>query len=250
VIKTQNNYGQVKKYLEGKINYKLPGQKDLYNIMKTLPQNELNYLSNNLRQAQIPPANNSYEIEKNGEYTIETTDSKGRNYEINLNVENIDKISPNIVSEGKIENGIANIVAYDKKDKNGNYAESGIAKIELTYETPTQTTNWTTLDGKINEEGKVTAEVNQIKETNLAYVRATDNAGNVSSIKRITFKEEFKDEFRINESEMKSEKSNKISEQENFTSGPISYAYIAIGISIVIGIGVLMYTKNIRYFNI
>ena len=63
VIKTQNNYGQVKKYLEGKINYKLPGQKDLYNIMKTLPQNELNYLSNNLRQAQIPPANNSYEIE-------------------------------------------------------------------------------------------------------------------------------------------------------------------------------------------
>ena len=63
VIKTQNNYGQLKRYFIGKINYSLPGQKDLYNIIKSLPNNDLIYLNNNLKQVQIPPTgNNSYEV--------------------------------------------------------------------------------------------------------------------------------------------------------------------------------------------
>ena len=64
VILTQNNYGQLKKYLNGKVNYNLPGQKDLYNIIKSLPQNDLKDLSNNLRPIQIQQGGiNSYEID-------------------------------------------------------------------------------------------------------------------------------------------------------------------------------------------
>ena len=41
VIKTQNNYGQLKRYFIGKINYRKNKQKDLYNIIKSLPNNDI-----------------------------------------------------------------------------------------------------------------------------------------------------------------------------------------------------------------
>lgn len=190
--------------------------------------------------------NNSYEIEKNGEYTIEITDARGRNYAVNFNVGNIDKISPNIVYTGKIENGIANIVAYDEVDNNGNNAKSGIARIELTYETPTADTKWDSIDGNINEEGKMIAEVRQIKETSTVYVRAIDNAGNVSSIKRIIFKEEFKDEFKLQENGLKSEKSEANEELDMLQSDKMSTVYIVTGIAMVICIGILSYIKECK----
>ena len=186
----------------------------------------------------------TYTIEKNGEYIIEVSDSKGMKYEAELKIDNIDKIKPNVAYTGKIENGVANIVASDKADKTGDNACSGIAKIELTYETPTIDTEWVTLEGEITEEGKMIAQVKQIQETQFAYVRAIDNAGNSSTIRKIEFKDEFKEQETIDVVEIKEENANK--GQEILISEQASIAYVIIGSLIVIGVGILMIFKEYR----
>lgn len=186
----------------------------------------------------------TYTIEKNGEYIIEVSDSKGMKYEAELNINNIDKIKPNVAYTGKIENGVANIVASDKADKTGDNACSGIAKIELTYETPTIDTEWVTLEGEITEEGKMIAQVKQIQETQFVYVRAIDNAGNSSTIRKIEFKDEFKEQETIDVVEIKEENANK--GQEILISEQASIAYVIIGSLIVIGVGILMIFKEYR----
>ena len=197
-----------------------------------------------------------YKIETNGEYIITVKDAKERVYDITVNVENIDKINPDVAYTGKIENGIANIVAYDKVDTVGDFAKSGISKIELTYETPRVDTEWTELEGKINEEGKMIAKVKQIATTKLAYVRTIDNAGNVSTIRKIDFKEDLNEEEQRKQIEEQEklqidQNSTQIEEQklknsnlfENIQDNNGEILYLIVGIIIIIGIGFSMYIK-------
>ena len=58
-IKKENNYEQLKKYFEGKFNA-VPGEKEIYNIIRQLPQNHLAELTNNLKQTYIPKPLTSY----------------------------------------------------------------------------------------------------------------------------------------------------------------------------------------------
>ena len=63
-IKKENNYAQLKIYFEGKIN-SYPGQKEVYNIIRQLQQNQLIELNKNLKnQSYIPKAlPNAYQID-------------------------------------------------------------------------------------------------------------------------------------------------------------------------------------------
>ena len=63
-IKKENNYSQLKNYFEDKIKDTPPELKEIYNIIKSLPQNSLNNLINNLKLTYIPKALPSfYEID-------------------------------------------------------------------------------------------------------------------------------------------------------------------------------------------
>ena len=62
-IKKVNNYNQLKKFFEGRI-YSYPSEKEVYNIIRQLPQNHLVALNNNLHQTDIPqPLPSAYQIE-------------------------------------------------------------------------------------------------------------------------------------------------------------------------------------------
>lgn len=135
-------------------------------------------------------------IEKNGEYTIDVTDSKGRKYTSNVNVGNIDKLEPIVQFSGEIINGIANITAYDQ-DATADYAKSGIARIEMTYDNPTENTKWTEVDGQTDAQGNVSASIELTQENNVAYIRAIDNAGNISKTTTITLDEEEKQNGKV-----------------------------------------------------
>ena len=52
-IRKQNNYDQLVKYFQGKINYNLPTEGDVNNIIKKLSQNDLKNLTNNLKLNQV-----------------------------------------------------------------------------------------------------------------------------------------------------------------------------------------------------
>ena len=52
-IRKQNNYEQLVKYFQGKINYNLPTGGDVNNIIKNLPQNDRKNLTNNLKLNQV-----------------------------------------------------------------------------------------------------------------------------------------------------------------------------------------------------
>ena len=52
-IRKQNNYDQLVKYFQGKINYNLPTEGDVNNIIKNLPPNDLKNLTNNLKVNQV-----------------------------------------------------------------------------------------------------------------------------------------------------------------------------------------------------
>ena len=59
-IQTQNNYDKLKKFFENKLNKDTNNEKDLYKIIKSLPQNELIELANNLQQKPIQKADISF----------------------------------------------------------------------------------------------------------------------------------------------------------------------------------------------
>ena len=62
-ISKENNYSQLNKYFKGKIN-PYPGDKEIYNIIRQLPQNQLADFINNLKQTYIPKAlPTAYQIE-------------------------------------------------------------------------------------------------------------------------------------------------------------------------------------------
>lgn len=226
-------------------------------ILNTTENTESQIISIDVKKGEkIINKEDSYKIETNGEYIVTVKDEKQRVYDIIVNVENIDKINPDIAYTGKIENGIANIVAYDKADTLGEFAKSGISKIELTYETPRVDTEWTELEGKINEEGKMYAQVKQIATTKLAYVRTIDNAGNVSTIRKIDFKEDLNEEEQIKQIEeqekIEIEQNNtQIKEQEfknsnlfeNIDENNSELMYLVVGIIIIMVIGFSMYIK-------
>ena len=52
-IRKQNNYEQLVKYFQGKINYNLPTEGDVNNIIKKLSKNDLKNLTNNLKLNQV-----------------------------------------------------------------------------------------------------------------------------------------------------------------------------------------------------
>ena len=55
-IQNKYNYLQLKKFFEGKLNCTIPNQNQIYNIIKSLPQNEKNEFINNLNQINIQKA--------------------------------------------------------------------------------------------------------------------------------------------------------------------------------------------------
>ena len=59
----ENNYSQLNKYFKGKIN-PYPGEKEIYNIIRQLPQNQFTEFINNLQPTYIPKAlPSAYQIE-------------------------------------------------------------------------------------------------------------------------------------------------------------------------------------------
>lgn len=184
-----------------------------------------------------------YTIDKNGKYTVKLEDKEGRSYFANFDVDNIDKVKPNIVYRGNIENGAVNIVAYDEKDKDGNYASSGAQKIELTYDDPTGNATWVDVETSKDEKGNINAQIKKLENTKYAYVRTIDNAGNVSKIKRITFKEEVSQNHVLQQEEMKAHSNEYIDNNKNGKSNVITILYICIGLTLILSTGILCY-KN------
>ena len=232
-------------YFAPTINYSLDNTKwTSENINLNLIENTKGLITSKSikNENDVQEIEDNYTIEKNGDYTIQISDSKEREYKLELNVANIDKVKPNIVYKGKIENGIANIVAYDVESENSDYAKSGIAKIELTYETPTNETEWKAVKGNLNEDGKLTAEIKQIETTKFAYVRAIDNAGNVSKIKKITFKEDYI--LKENEKEEK-QYTQQVEGHSNMPqTGQNRIGYLIIGFIIILSMGILIYIES------
>lgn len=217
---------------------------DTKNILKSVEvQKEEKTISNEL------PA----KITENGEYLIRVTDKNEKASVFSIKIENIDKLGSDIAYKGKIEKGVAKVIAYDKDDNTGNNANSGISKIEITYEKPKEDTNWTSLDGKIKEDGKMIAQVKQVHETNMAYVRTIDNAGNIGQVRKIEFKEELDEEeqkkqveeFEIEESSLKIEEQefNKSNYLEVVDEKNSDNVFLIVGIIIIISISISMYMK-------
>ena len=123
-------------------------------------------------------------VEKNGIYTINVTDSKGRTYTSKIKVANIDKLKPTIETVESTTDGEVNVKAYDT-EATENYGKSGIAKIEVAYEEPNEQTQWQQIATQVDEEGNTNATVKFIEGKNAAYVRAIDNAGNISDVTKL-----------------------------------------------------------------
>ena len=123
-------------------------------------------------------------VEKNGIYTINVTDSKGRTYTSKIKVANIDKLKPTIETVESTTDGEVNVKAYDT-EATENYGKSGIAKIEVAYEEPNEQTQWQQIATQVDEEGNTNATVKFIEGKNVAYVRAIDNAGNISDVTKL-----------------------------------------------------------------
>ena len=123
-------------------------------------------------------------VEKNGIYTINVTDSKGRTYTSKIKVANIDKLKPTIETVESTTDGEVNVKAYDT-EATENYGKSGIAKIEVAYEEPNEQTQWQQIATQVDEKGNTNATVKFIEGKNVAYVRAIDNAGNISDVTKL-----------------------------------------------------------------
>ena len=123
-------------------------------------------------------------VEKNGIYTINVTDSKGRTYTSKIKVANIDKLKPTIETVESTTDGEVNVKAYDTEGTE-NYGKSGIAKIEVAYEEPNEQTQWQQIATQVDEEGNTNATVKFIEGKNVAYVRTIDNAGNISDVTKL-----------------------------------------------------------------
>ena len=133
--------------------------------------------------------NNSAVIEKNGTYSIEITDAKGRSSKTTLKVENIDKVNPVVKASGEIVNGILNLIAYDVEDTSGDYAKSDINAIEITYDDPNGDANWTKVEISKDENGNTIAKISKLQENKKLYFRTIDNAGNISETASIDIPE-------------------------------------------------------------
>ena len=123
-------------------------------------------------------------VEKNGIYTINVTDSKGRTYTSKIKVANIDKLKPTIETVESTTDGEVNVKAYDT-EATENYGKSGIAKIEVAYEEPNEQTQWQQIATQVDEKGNTNATVKFIEGKNVAYVRTIDNAGNISDVTKL-----------------------------------------------------------------
>ena len=123
-------------------------------------------------------------VEKNGIYTINVTDSKGRTYTSKIKVANIDKLKPTIETVESTTDGEVNVKAYDT-EATENYGKSGIAKIEVAYEEPNEQTQWKQIATQVDEKGNTNATVKFIEGKNVAYVRTIDNAGNISDVTKL-----------------------------------------------------------------
>ena len=60
-IQTKNNYTNLRKIFEKKLNNNLEGEKQVFNILKSLSNDELKHLNNNLRPVHVQP--DSFEVE-------------------------------------------------------------------------------------------------------------------------------------------------------------------------------------------
>ena len=98
-IQNKYNYLQLKKFFEGKLSYIIPNQNQIYNIIKSLSQNEKNEFINNLNQINIKIAlPGSYEIEKE---QINNPNNKNEPYIIFKNFELFEKQIGDILIKGK-----------------------------------------------------------------------------------------------------------------------------------------------------
>jgi hypothetical protein len=98
-IQNKYNYLQLKKFFEGKLSYIIPNQNQIYNIIKSLPQNEKNEFINNLNQINIQKAlPGSYEIEKE---QINNQNNKNEPYIIFKNFELIEKQAGDVLIKEK-----------------------------------------------------------------------------------------------------------------------------------------------------
>ena len=112
-IKENNNYFQLKKFFDGKLNTTLPTQKDIYNIIKSLSQNQLIEFTNNLKQTKIQNFLLSfYEMEKT---QIPNPNNKNESYIIFEDFEIIEKQIGDLLIKGKYPYNIltCSIVAHN-----------------------------------------------------------------------------------------------------------------------------------------
>ena len=128
----------------------------------------------------------SNNIEKNGEYIVEVTDTKGRTYSNKLGVVNIDKLKPSIEElnvEASIANGEISINISDADATNDN-AKSGIATVQYTFEEqPNDNTNWTNLEAETDEEGNTIIHVPNVDDSEqdekIIYTKEQNDNGNI-----------------------------------------------------------------------
>ena len=119
----------------------------------------------------------SVTIDKNGDYSIEITDSKGRSDTTLLKVLNIDKLEPRVSLELHEGENKVFASAVDENETQ-DYAKSGIKDIKYQYEGDTE---WHTATTYVDEDGNTIGTIDLEYSRELTVI-ATDNAGNTKTI--------------------------------------------------------------------
>ena len=129
--------------------------------------------------SEVIAENRPVTIEKNGDYSIEITDSKGRSDTTLLRILNIDKLEPIVDLQG---NDLDRKVIITVSDQNAtqDYAKSGINNIKYKY---SGDSDWQTIETHVDEQGNTVGTIDLRYYSDLS-VMATDNAGNTTQIAR------------------------------------------------------------------